>query len=127
MAGNIPRGLEWAFLIHFFVGAFLGVALLIFQEAILGGVGWPSHDDVTPRLLGAALIAISTSSLLAWREKELEKVKIVVEMELVWLAVGLVVSIYGVIFIAINWLAFVVLAMFGVFFAAFAYFYRKAY
>jgi len=126
MAGEIPKGLEWTFLIHFFVTAFFGVAFMFFHKVILEAVEWPYYDEVTSRLLGAAMIAIATSSLLAWREKEVEKVRIVMEMELVWLILAVVVSIYGII-MTMNLIVWAALGLFAAFLVGFIYYYREAF
>jgi uncharacterized membrane protein YfcA len=126
MANDIPKGLQWMFLIHFFVGAFFGVGFLFFHQMIFDAVNWIYSDQAIIRLLGGALIAISTSSLLAWREKELDRVKIVMEMELVWLVLAVVASIYGAI-LTINWLAWVIFAQFTAFLVGFGYYYRQSF
>ena len=50
--------------------------------------------------MGAALIGFGFSSLLAWRETEWIKVKIIVQVEMVWLTVAVV---------ALFWMAFTLL------------------
>ncbi len=123
---EIPKGLYWIFLVHFFVGAFFGVVYLIFAETLIGTIGWPYNDPVMTRLLGGALIALGTSSLLAWREKELDKVKLVVEMEMVWLVIAVVVSIWGAI-VTGNWLAWLSFGLFVAFLVGFGNYYFKSY
>ena len=122
----MPKALEWIFLAHFFVGAVFGVMYLVFAETVIITIGWPYNDPVITRLLGAALIGFAMSSLLAWREKELERVKLVVEMELVWLTIAVVIIIIAGI-ITLNWFIWLCFGMFSAFLAGFGYYYFKSF
>lgn len=126
MADDIPKWLNLSFLLHFFVGALFGVVLLAFPEVLLGVEVRPLVDLVTTRLLGGAMIGIATSSLLAWREKELKIVKLVVEMEIVWLGIAVVVSLWGAI-VTLNWVVWLSFGLFTAFLVDFGYFYFKSY
>jgi hypothetical protein len=126
MADDIPKWLNLSFLLHFFVGALFGVVLLVVPEVLLGVVVRPDIDLVIIRLLGGAMISIATSSLLAWREKELKIVKLVVEMEIVWLGIAVVVSLWGAI-VTLDWAAWLAFGLFAAFLVDFGYFYFKNY
>lgn len=91
MAGQISKQLKIMFLVHFFVSIIMGLVFLIFVESFTALIQWPNADPVAGRLLGASLLAFSTSSLLAWRETEWLKVKLIVQMEIVWCAVGSII------------------------------------
>jgi hypothetical protein len=91
MPGQISKQLKILFLIHFFVSIIIGLVFLIFVESFTALIGWPNTDPVAGRLLGASLLGYSTSSLLAWRETEWLKVKLIVQMEIVFCAVGSIV------------------------------------
>ncbi len=93
MAEQISKQLKIMFLVHFFIAVFFGLVFLIFIEGFVSFIDWPSQylDPVIGRLLGGALIGFAASSLLAWRETQWLKVKLVVQMEIVWCAVGSIV------------------------------------
>jgi len=91
MPEQISKQLKIMFLIHFFISVFFGLVFLIFVEGFVDFIDWPELDPVTGRLLGGALIGFSASSLLAWRETQWLKVKLVVQMEIVWCAIGSIV------------------------------------
>lgn len=123
MPSQISKQLKILFLIHFFVSIIMGLVFLIFIEAFVSLIQWPNPDPVAGRLLGAALIGFSASSLLAWRETEWMKVKLIVQMEIVWCAVGAVVLLVSVFFFPLpffTWL-FIILLLF--FFIVFVWFY----
>ena len=46
-------------------------------------------------MMGAAIFGFGISSLLGWRETEWIKVKIIVQVEIVWLTVGIIMLFIG--------------------------------
>ncbi len=126
MDKKIKPGLKYTFLAHFVVGLIFGLVYLLIPQTYGTMFGWPVPDPLAYRLLGAALLGFATSSILAYRETAWEKVIIVVRMEIVWLALGVLVMLYGMLFAgmpAIGWLNTVLLAAFLV---AFSVFYNPA-
>jgi hypothetical protein len=126
MEKKIKPGLKYTFLVHFIVGLIFGLAYLLIPETFGDLFGWPALDPAVSRLLGAALLGYATSSILAYRETAWEKVIIVVRMEIVWLALAVLVMLWGMIFgglPAIGWLDTAILAAFLV---AFSVFYNPA-
>jgi hypothetical protein len=108
------------------VALVFGLIYLLIPETYGGLVGWPVQDATIYRVLGAALIGYGTSSILAYRETLWDKVIIVVRMEIVWLALGVLAMLWGMLFAgapAIGWLNTVLLAAFLV---AFSVFYNPA-
>ncbi len=126
MAEQISKWLKIAFLVHFFVSIIFGLVFLIFVEGFVDFIGWPYLDPVVGRLLGGALIGFAASSLLAWRETEWIKVKIVVQMEIVWCALGgitLLVSLFVPSFYALPLFTWVNIIIFLFFLIVFIWFY----
>lgn len=93
MVEKISKLLKMTFLIHFFVSIFFGIVFLIMTQFYVDLIGWPYLDPVVGPLLGATFVGFAASSLLAWRETDWIKVKIVVQMEIVWCALGSIVLI----------------------------------
>ena len=123
MKEEISKLLKLTFLIHFFVAAIFGLVFTILLDLYVGVVGWPETDQITGRVLGAVFLGLAAGSLLSWRETKWESVKIVVQMEIVWLAIGLAVHIWAILtqeFILIIWFQVVLLA---IFLGAFIWFY----
>ena len=74
------------------------------------------------RLIGAAVLGITASSWFAYRAAGWERVKIVVQMEIVWTVLGTLVMLWGLIFAglpAIGWLNTIILGGFAIAFIAF--------
>jgi amino acid transporter len=124
MAQQITKELKLIFLIHFFTSIVIGLVFLVMTEWFVALIDWPNPDPAAGRLLGCAIIGFAASSLLAWRETEWIRVKILVQMEMVWCVLGGGVLI-GSFFMLENmplftWVFIVVLLAF---FVAFAWFY----
>ena len=125
MEKQISSGLKTTFLAHFIVGVAFGLIYLFIPEAWGNLVNWPILEPTAYRLIGAAILSFAASSWLAYRESAWEKVKIVVQMEIVWTILGTLVMLWGLIFAslpAFGWVNAVVLAGFA---AAFSVFYFR--
>jgi len=94
----IPYGLKITFLVHFIVAVVFGLIFLLIPQMILGTMGVVTREPSTFRLLGAALIAFAASSWFAYRQTVWERVKIVVQMEIVWTILGVLATLYGLTF-----------------------------
>ncbi len=125
MDKQFSRGLKITFLVHFIVGLVFGLLYLLIPEVWGNLIGWPTQEPAVYRLIGAAVLGFAASSWLAYREAAWEKVKIVVQAEIVWTILGTLVMLWGLIFAglpAIGWLNAVIL---GGFAAAFSVFYFR--
>jgi len=125
MEKQIPYGLKITFLVHVIVGGIFGLVFLLIPEVFGGMMGAPIKDPPTFRLLGAALIAFAASSWFAYRETVWERVKIVVQIEIVWTILGVLATLYGLVFEGLpagDWMNVLILGAFGV---AFVFFYSR--
>lgn len=123
MERPILPGLRLTFLVHIVVGLIFGLGQLLIPETFLGLVGWKVTDPGAYRMIGAAVLAFTASSWWAYRETAWERVKIIVEAEVVWTTLAALVQLAGVLFgglAAAAWITVIVMAGFA---AAFGYFY----
>jgi len=125
MEKQMATGLKTTFLVHFIVALIFGLTLLLLPQAWTL-VGFPVREVVLYRLVGAAMVGIAASSWLSYKATAWEKVKIVVQMEIVWTVLGALVMLWGLLFAAVpvfGWVNFVILAGFA---AAFLVFYARS-
>jgi len=128
MEKQIPYGLKITFLVHFVVAGVFGFVFLLIPQMFSGMMGAPisdPHHVNTFRLVGAALIAFAASSWFAYRETVWERVKIVVQMEIVWTILGVLATLYGLVYEGLptgDWMNVVILGAFAV---AFIFFYSR--
>ncbi len=124
MKEEISKLLKIAFLIHFFVSAIFGLVFTVIVELYVEIVAWPYLDPVTGRVLGAVFLGFAVASLLSWRETKWESVKIIVQMEITWLAIGSAVHFWAIFTDPLlPFMIFLQTAILLVFLVAFIYFY----
>jgi hypothetical protein len=125
MNEQIPYGLKITFLVHVVVAGIFGLVFLLIPEMFGGMMGAPIKEPSTFRLVGAALIAFAASSWFAYRTTVWERVKIVVQMEIVWTILGVFATLYGLVYEGLpagDWMNVVILGAFAV---AFIFFYSR--
>ncbi len=122
MEKKISSGLKATFLVHYIVGGILGVIYMVIPEIWGTWIGWPVKEPSVYRLVGAAILAFAASSWYAYKETAWEKVKIIIQMEIIWTILGALVMILGMIFAglpAIGLINAVILAGFALAFMIF--------
>jgi hypothetical protein len=117
-------GLKITFLVHVIVAAIFGLLFLLIPDVFANLTGLPAQEPAmsTVRVLGAAMLALAASSWLAYRETLWGKVKIVVQMEIVWTILGALTSVWGLVsgaFPVALWMNVIILGAFAVAFIAF--------
>ena len=122
MAKELLKGLEIVLLVHFILGLILGILFLFIPEKYCTIIGVVMADHGLLRLVGAASLALGSSSFLAYRSKDWEKVKLLVQMDLIWLVSAIVGLVWWLVESGplVAWWVF---GMFIAFLGAFIYFY----
>ncbi len=126
METQVRPALRITFLVHVIVAWVFGVVFLLTPETLLNAMGTTVQEPATWRLIGAALVGFGASSAFAYREKVWEKVKIVVQMEVVWCALAVLVLLWGLFYAglpAADWMNVALMGAFGVAFGTL--YYRK--
>jgi hypothetical protein len=125
MEKKVSSGLKTTFLVHIIIGLIFGIGMLLFPNA-WAALGVPVKEPNMYRLVGGAILGFTSSSWWAYKEPSWEKVKIVVQMEIVWTILATLVILYGLLFAglpAVEWMNAIIMACFA---AAFTYFYSRA-
>jgi hypothetical protein len=122
MEKQIPRGLKITFLVHVIVAGIFGLVFLLIPDMYAKLTGLPVQDWAMSigRMLGATQFGFAASSWLAYKETLWERVKVVVQMEVVWNILGTLAAAYGVIFGGfpfVYWTNVVIMAAFAVAFS----------
>ncbi len=107
MVDEIKPNFKYFFLGHFVIAMTYGVLLLLFPRLFGIMANWPYEEFFFTRLSGALMIGFGAGSILAFRETKWERVEIYVLAEIVWLFVGLIVDIYGLIVITLVFMQWV--------------------
>ena len=99
-----------AFIIHIIIGFIFGISFLAVPNIMLPLFGM-AFVDPTVRMFGAMIIALTFSSILCLMTREVARVKIVVQTELVWLILGLIAGAVHLVFPPLISLAFAIAAL----------------
>ncbi|GAH64761.1 unnamed protein product [marine sediment metagenome] len=84
------------FIIHIVIGFIFGLSFFFIPDLFSSFIGWePEIFDPINRVFGAAIIGLTSGSILALLDPDWEKVKILVRIELVWLPLGVIAMIFG--------------------------------
>ena len=92
---KISAGLKMLFLVHFVLGLAFGLVYLLIPDTFLGMFGVTLTDSYPYRTIEAAVLAFSASSWYCYKAAEWEKVKIVVQAEIVWTVLAALVGLFG--------------------------------
>ncbi|MFW9784515.1 MAG: hypothetical protein ACFFFB_19700 [Candidatus Heimdallarchaeota archaeon] len=124
MPNELSKGLKIVLLIHFALGIILGIIFLFIPEIYCSLVGFPMIDSGSLRIIGAASLALGSSSFLAFRTNDWEKTKLFIIMEFIWLGGAIVAMLWWLIELGSSGVAgWWIFGMFLGFLAAFGYSY----
>jgi hypothetical protein len=126
MEKPIRSGLRTTFLLQAISHAVFGIVFLLIPEAFATLVGLPVADWAMSiaRMLGAAQLGFSAACWFAYKETLWERVKIVVQMEIVFNVMGTLAALYGLTLgglPAMIWPNLIILVVFGVAFTVLYY------
>ena len=113
----MSNGLKITFLVHAIVSFSFGVICYLTPGMWVTMANWTPFDPTMTQLYGAALLALSASSLLAYRASSWAEVRIVVQMEIVYTMLGALISLYAALITgapAFIWVSVFVFVGFGV-------------
>ena len=96
-----PNVVKWFLLIHFFIGLVFTCIFVLIPDLFLSFIGWPiSVPDDQPalfgyRMLGIAILGLSSSSLLIINKDEYKDIYVIMVMECIWFAIALIMMLVG--------------------------------
>jgi len=124
---KMPYGLRITFLVNVFVAGIFGVVFLLIPETYGSMTAFPFSPGAVglTRFIGATQVAFATSSWLAYKETMWDRVKIVVQMDIVFTIVGTLAMVWSLLFggfPVVDWMDIAILVVFAI---AFIIFYSR--
>jgi hypothetical protein len=86
---HLPAGLRSWFILHFVVDLIFAIPLILIPAQFLHVAGWESADPVSPRLVGAALLAIGIESWLG-RNAGKDAFRAMLNLKIIWASFAIV-------------------------------------
>ncbi len=125
MEAQVRPALSATFLAFAVVGGLFGL-LLTFIPANFGSMlGETIQEPFTWRLVGVSLIALAVTSVLAYRQRIWERVKIVAQLNIIFSVLAVIVEVYGIFFEGVSASDWMQVAILGAFAVAFGVLYRR--
>lgn len=121
----ISTGLKNLFLVHAVIGLVFGLGYLLIPATVAGWFNMPLTDEPYLRLLGAAILGFTATSIFGYLSHTWGHVKIVIQGEVVWTGLAALLSLWLVLagtWPAAGWINFGLMALF---FLGFGYFYWR--
>jgi hypothetical protein len=122
---KISSGLRTLFLVHFVIGLVVGLLYMFIPGMFMSWFGMAVPEELPYRVIGGAVLAFTASSWYSYKIAEWERVKIVVQAEIVWTILNVLVGLFGILTAAVpagEWVNVIIMGGFAV---AFIYFYSK--
>ncbi len=119
---EVPVSLRRWFVVHFIVDMIFGLPLLLFPEWMMSVLGFGVGEQVTARLVGAALVGIGGVSLWV-REEKREVFVTLLRLKLLWSG-SAIVGLALAILVGAPVMMVGVLAIFMGFFLLWWYYYK---
>jgi hypothetical protein len=119
----MSNGLRTTFWVHAFVAIVFGLGYIFVPEFVAGLFNLEIGDPLFIWLYGAATIALGVASVMAALSKTFERVDIVLQMEVVYTLLAVIVGLYAIFFAQAPALVWIGVAIFALFLVAFGYYY----
>jgi len=125
---KMPHGLRVTFLVNVFVAGIFGVVFLLIPEtygsmtAFPVSLGMVDPTDGLTRVIGANQVAFATGSWFAYKETIWDRVKIVVQMDIVFTILGTLALVWALLFggfPGVDWMNVAILVAFAIAFITF--------
>lgn len=121
MKNRVNPGLKGTFWVHALIAGVFGLIFLFIPEQYGEWAAW-DMSDAAYRLIGAFVVALAVSSVLAALAEEWIEVRIKVGLELVWTALAIVVMIWALLTDQVSSTGWLFVAIFTSFFVVFGYY-----
>jgi len=95
MKQTISTGLRTTFLIHGIVAILIGLGFTLIPLSVIEWLNLPAQDDVAIRLVGITLVTLGVMSWLALREAYKERIIALMQLQLIWDVLALLVFVWA--------------------------------
>jgi hypothetical protein len=95
MKQTVSNGLKVTFLIHAIIATVIGLGLAIIPLTIAEWLSLPAQDSIWIRLLGVSVLTLGFMSWLALRETFMERVTALMQVQLVWDVLALMIMVWA--------------------------------
>ena len=97
MDQSVSSALRTTLLAHCLIAAVLGALYLAVPTQFGDAVGWPAAQPFDHRVIGTVFLAFAAASALASREQLWERVRVLVQLQIVWTVLASLLMLWGLL------------------------------
>jgi hypothetical protein len=116
MASEILKSLKIVMLIQAGIFVLFGVFFTFFIEAYVILFQWPNLDPTAGRFIGVVFLSFAFVAILVWREKEWERIELLVILDILMCILGAIIMVIGVFIDGTGWAGWLNFALMLAFF-----------
>jgi hypothetical protein len=123
MSQEILKSLKIVLLVEAVLFVVFGIFFTFFIEAYVELFMWPDLDPTAGRFIGVIFLSFAFVSVLVWREKEWERIELLVILNILITILGAITQIIGVFLDETGWAGWLNFAIMLAFFLLLLFYY----
>jgi hypothetical protein len=116
MSSDILKSLKIILLVQAAIFVLFGIFFTFFVEAYVQIFSWPNLDPTAGRFIGVVFLSFAFVAVLVWREKEWERIELIVVLDILMCILGAIVMIIGIFIDGTGWAGWLNFALMLAFF-----------
>ena len=123
MSQEILKSLKIVLLIEAVLFVVFGIFFTFFIEAYVKVFMWPDLDPTAGRFIGVIFLSFAFVGVLIWREKEWERIELLVILNILITILGAIIQIIGIFLDETGWAGWLNFAIMLTFFVLLLFYY----
>jgi hypothetical protein len=103
MSSEILKSLKIILLVQAGIFVVFGIFFTFFVETYVELFSWPHLDPTAGRFIGVIFLSFAFVAILVWREKEWERIELIVVLDILMCILGAIIQIIGVFIDGTGW------------------------
>ncbi|MFW9929440.1 MAG: hypothetical protein ACFFD1_08625 [Candidatus Thorarchaeota archaeon] len=116
MGSDILKSLKIILLVQAAIFVLFGIFFTFFVEAYVQIFSWPNLDPTAGRFIGVVFLSFAFVAVLVWREKEWERIELIVILDILMCILGAIIMIIGIFIDGTGWAGWLNFALMLAFF-----------
>jgi hypothetical protein len=123
MSQEILKSLKIVLLVEAVLFVVFGIFFTFFIDAYVELFDWPEKDPTAGRFIGVIFLSFAFISVIVWREKEWERIELLVILNILIVILGAIIQIIGVFLDETGWAGWLNFAIMLTFFILLMFYY----
>ena len=123
MSQEILKSLKIVLLVEAALFVVFGILFTFFVEEYVDLFDWPDLDPTAGRFIGVIFLSFAFIAVIVWREKEWERIELIVVLNILMVILGAIVMLIGVFVDETGWAGWLNFALMLTFFILLLFYY----